>query len=91
MGGHGCAAGVQGRTEGRAAAGLGTLFFALWTARVVPSRAATGSAAAPDGGLGRGGLWRELLTLGEILYKTTATAYVADESPEHAIGRFQSL
>lgn len=32
-----------------------------------------------------------LLTLGEILYKTTATAYVADESPEHAIGRFQSL
>ncbi|MGW0748886.1 MFS transporter [Streptomyces sp. NPDC002587] len=32
-----------------------------------------------------------LLTLGEILYKTTATAYVADESPEHAVGRFQSL
>ncbi|MFE9630199.1 MFS transporter [Streptomyces sp. NPDC006463] len=172
--------------------GLGTLFFALWTARVVPSRAATAPSAAPDGGLGRGGLWRELrarptvlvllgaivvidlvyrqhyttfpvflaehgmdtrayglliginggvimlleipaalalrrrsplnvigsglvlvgggyamlllgvgiattvammvlLTLGEILYKTTATAYVADESPEHAIGRFQSL
>ncbi|PWK66231.1 putative MFS family arabinose efflux permease [Streptomyces sp. CG 926] len=172
--------------------GLGTLFFALWTARVVPARAATAPAAAPDGGLGRGGLWRELrarpavlvllgaivvidlvyrqhyttfpvfladhgmdtrayglliginggvimlleipaalalrrrsplhvigaglvlvgggyamlmlgvgiattvammvlLTFGEILYKTTATAYVADESPEHAIGRFQSL
>lgn len=32
-----------------------------------------------------------LLSLGEILYKTTATAYVADEAPEHAIGRFQSL
>lgn len=32
-----------------------------------------------------------LLSLGEILYKTTATAYVADQSPEHAIGRFQSL
>ncbi|MEV7523616.1 MFS transporter [Streptomyces sp. NPDC091371] len=172
--------------------GLGTLFFALWTARVVPARAGTASSAAPDGGPGRGGLWRELrarppvlvllgaivvidvvyrqhyttfpvfladhgldtrayglliainggvimlleipaalalrrrsplhiigtglvlvgggyamlllgvgaataaammvlLTLGEILYKTTATAYVADESPEHAIGRFQSL
>lgn len=172
--------------------GLGTLFFAVWTARVVPARAATTPSAAPDGGLGRGGLWRELrarpavlvllgaiavidlvyrqhyttfpvfladhgmdtrayglliginggvimlleipaalalrrrsplhvigsglvlvgggyamlllgvgiattvammvlLTLGEILYKTTATAYVADESPEHAIGRFQSL
>ncbi|MFJ1564908.1 MFS transporter [Streptomyces erythrochromogenes] len=32
-----------------------------------------------------------LLSLGEILYKTTATAYVADEAPEHAVGRFQSL
>ncbi|MEV7615388.1 MFS transporter [Streptomyces sp. NPDC089799] len=32
-----------------------------------------------------------LLSLGEILYKTTATAYVADEAPEHATGRFQSL
>ncbi|MFE2287208.1 MFS transporter [Streptomyces sp. NPDC059443] len=172
--------------------GLGTLFFALWTARVVPARAAATPSAAPDGGLGRGGLWRELrarpavlvllgaivvidlvyrqqyttfpafladhgldaraygllvainggvvmlleipaalalrrrsplhiigtglvlvgggyamlmlgvgaataaammvlLSLGEILYKTTAMAYVADESPEHAVGRFQSL
>ncbi|MFD9358758.1 MFS transporter [Streptomyces sp. NPDC060031] len=172
--------------------GLGTLFFALWTARAVPAGGATRPPAAPDGGLGRGGLWRELrarpavlvllgaivvvdvvyrqhyttfpvfladhgldtrayglliainggvillleipatlalrkrsplhiigaglvlvgggyamlalgvgvapavammllLTLGEILYKTTATAYVADESPEHAVGRFQSL
>ncbi|WP_415954216.1 MFS transporter [Streptomyces sp. KLOTTS4A1] len=32
-----------------------------------------------------------LLTLGEILYKTTATAYVADQAPAHAQGRFQSL
>ncbi|WP_374194262.1 MFS transporter [Streptomyces sp. N35] len=32
-----------------------------------------------------------LLTLGEILYKTTATAYVADQAPEHVQGRFQSL
>ncbi|MFD8637393.1 MFS transporter [Streptomyces sp. NPDC059533] len=172
--------------------GLGTLLFALWTARVVPARGPGRPSAAPDGGLGRGGLWRELrarpavlvllgaiavidlvyrqhlttfpvyladhgmdtrayglliaingtvivllelpatlalrrrsplpvigcglvlvgggyamlllgvgmataaammvlLTFGEILYKTTATAYVADESPEHAIGRFQSL
>ncbi|MER6446932.1 MFS transporter [Streptomyces venezuelae] len=173
--------------------GLGTLFFALWTARVVPARApTTAPSSAPDGGLGRGGLWRELrarpavlvllgaivvidvvyrqhlttfpvyladhgmdtrvygwliavncgvillleipaalalrrrsplpviggglvlvgggyamlmlgagiatavammllLTLGELLYKTTAMAYVADESPAHAIGRFQSL
>ncbi|MEV6579357.1 MFS transporter [Streptomyces sp. NPDC051582] len=175
--------------------GLGTLFFALWTARVVPargtSRSASRPAAAPDGGLGRG-VWEELrarpavlvllgailvtdlvyrqqysvfpvyladhgldvrafgfvialnggvilllelpaavalrsrpplpviaagivlvgagyaalwagagvaaavtmmvlLSLGEILYKTTATAYVADQAPEHAMGRFQSL
>ncbi|MCX4773345.1 MFS transporter [Streptomyces sp. NBC_01260] len=31
------------------------------------------------------------LTLGEILYKTPATAYVADQAPAHAQGRFQSL
>ncbi|MFF5443805.1 MFS transporter [Streptomyces sp. NPDC012888] len=172
--------------------GLGTLFFALWTARVVPARGASRPAEAPDGGRGRGGVWRELrarpavpvllaavlvtdvvyrqqystfpvylqdhgldvsafglivalngavilllelpaavalrdrpplpvigtglllvaagyavlpagpgaaaavammvlLSLGEILYKTTATAYVADQAPEHAAGRFQSL
>ncbi|MCF3181837.1 MFS transporter [Streptomyces polychromogenes] len=173
--------------------GLGTLFFALWTARVVPARgAARTPAAAPDGGRGRGGVWPELrarpavlvllaailvadtvyrqqyftfpvfladhgldvrafglvialngavilllelpaavalrtrpplavtgtglvlvgagyaalalgagavtavammvlLSLGEILYKTTATAYVADQAPAHAVGRFQSL
>ncbi|MEV8532948.1 MFS transporter [Streptomyces sp. NPDC051211] len=170
--------------------GIGTLFFALWTARVVPARGARRS-AAPGGRRGRG-VWRELrarpavlvllgavlvvdlvyrqqyftfpvfladhgldvgafgliialngaiilllelpaavalrdrpplriigtglllvgagyaalqagagvatavvmmvlLSLGEILYKTTATAYVADQAPEHAIGRFQSL
>ncbi|MFF7077195.1 MFS transporter [Streptomyces lavendulae] len=172
--------------------GLGTLFFALWTARVVPARGASSSpAAAPDGGRGRGVLaelrarpavvvllgailvadvvYRQqyfvfpvfladhgldvrafgfvialngavvlllelpaaialrdrpplavvgtglvlvgagygaltlgagvatavammvLLSLGEILYKTTATAYVADQAPDHAVGRFQSL
>ncbi|MFE2880301.1 MFS transporter [Streptomyces roseus] len=175
--------------------GVGTLVFALWTARVVPARGASRGtsrpAAAPDGGLGRG-VWEELrarpavlvllgailvtdlvyrqqysafpvyladhgldvrafgfvialnggvilllelpaavalrarpplpvigtgivlvgagyavlaagagvagpvammvlLSLGEILYKTTATAYVADQAPEHAMGRFQSL
>ncbi|MFE5769064.1 MFS transporter [Streptomyces sp. NPDC056485] len=175
--------------------GLGTLFFALWTSRVVPARGASRGASrpapAPDGGLGRG-VWEELrarpavlvllgailvtdlvyrqqysafpvyladhgldvrafgfvialnggvilllelpaavalrarpplpvigtgivlvgagyaallagvgvasavammvlLSLGEILYKTTATAYVADQAPEHAMGRFQSL
>ncbi|WP_329127647.1 MFS transporter [Streptomyces sp. NBC_01465] len=32
-----------------------------------------------------------LLTAGEILYKTPATAYVADQAPDHAQGRFQSL
>jgi MFS family permease len=32
-----------------------------------------------------------LLTAGEILYKTPATAYVADHSPEGMHGRFQSL
>ncbi|MER8194439.1 MFS transporter [Streptomyces microflavus] len=31
------------------------------------------------------------LTLGEVLYKTPATAYVADQAPGHAQGRFQSL
>ncbi len=31
------------------------------------------------------------LTAGEVLYKTTATAYVADQAPLHAQGRFQSL
>jgi len=31
------------------------------------------------------------LTLGEILYKTPATAYVADQAPGHAQGRFQSM
>ena len=31
------------------------------------------------------------VTAGEILYKTTATAYVADQAPAHAQGRFQSL
>ncbi|MFD9475813.1 MULTISPECIES: MFS transporter [Streptomyces] len=175
--------------------GIGTLVFALWTARVVPARGAPRTpAAAQDGGPGRGerGLWRELrarptvlvllgailvtdivyrqqyftfpvfladhgldarafglvialnggvilllelpaavalrkrpalpvigagivlvgagyaalllgagiasavammilLSLGEILYKTTATAHMADQAPEHAIGRFQSL
>jgi MFS family permease len=173
--------------------GVGTLCFALWTARVVPARGASRTAAAaPDGGRGRGGLAAELrarpavlvllgailvtdvvyrqqysafpvyladhgldarafglvialngavilllelpaavalrarpalpvigtgivlvgagyaallagaglasavtmmvlLSLGEILYKTTATAYVADQAPEHAVGRFQSL
>ncbi|MEU3844459.1 MFS transporter [Streptomyces sp. NPDC028635] len=32
-----------------------------------------------------------LLTLGELLYKTPATAYVADRAPAHVQGRFQSL
>lgn len=32
-----------------------------------------------------------LLTAGEILYKTPATAYVADSAPDHLQGRFQSL
>lgn len=32
-----------------------------------------------------------LLSLGEILYKTPATAYVADQAPPHAIGLFHSL
>ncbi|GAA1424157.1 hypothetical protein GCM10009601_28390 [Streptomyces thermospinosisporus] len=32
-----------------------------------------------------------LLTLGELLYKTPATAYVADQAPDHVQGRFQSL
>ncbi|WP_166023376.1 MFS transporter [Streptomyces chilikensis] len=52
----------------------------------------TGYAALATGsGLAVAALMMVLLTAGEILYKTTATAYVADESPEHAVGRFQSL
>ncbi|MEU0834294.1 MFS transporter [Streptomyces sp. NPDC005969] len=31
------------------------------------------------------------LTAGEVLYKSTATAYVADQAPGHVQGRFQSL
>ncbi|MFJ3635826.1 MFS transporter [Streptomyces sp. NPDC090112] len=42
-------------------------------------------------GIGTAVAMMVLLSLGEILYKTTATAHVADESPEHAVGRFQSL
>ncbi|MGW6857124.1 MFS transporter [Streptomyces xanthophaeus] len=42
-------------------------------------------------GLAGAVLMMVLLSLGEILYKTTATAYVADQAPEHAVGRFQSL
>ena len=32
-----------------------------------------------------------VLTAGEILYKTTATAHVLDASPEHLIGQYQGL
>ncbi|MET9886776.1 MFS transporter [Streptomyces sp. NPDC006430] len=42
-------------------------------------------------GVASAALMMVLLSLGEILYKTTATAYVADQAPDHAIGRFQSL
>ncbi|MDN0194986.1 MFS transporter [Streptomyces sp. S.PNR 29] len=42
-------------------------------------------------GLGTAVAMMVLLTLGELLYKTTATAYVADQAPEHVLGRFQSL
>lgn len=42
-------------------------------------------------GLATAVLMMVLLSLGEILYKTPATAYVADQAPAHAIGLFQSL
>lgn len=32
-----------------------------------------------------------VLTAGEILYKTTATAHVLDEAPEHLVGQYQGL
>lgn len=32
-----------------------------------------------------------VLTLGEILYKTTATAHVLDRAPDHLVGQFQGL
>ncbi|MFI8933043.1 MFS transporter [Streptomyces sp. NPDC053474] len=42
-------------------------------------------------GLGTAVAMMLLLTAGEVLYKTPATAYVADSAPAHAQGRFQSL
>ncbi|MFF5493182.1 MFS transporter [Streptomyces aquilus] len=42
-------------------------------------------------GVGSAVVMMALLTLGEALYKTTATAYVADQAPEQVVGRFQSL
>ncbi|NDZ99357.1 MFS transporter, partial [Streptomyces sp. SID10116] len=42
-------------------------------------------------GLGTAVAMMLLLTAGEILYKTPATAYVADHAPAHVQGRFQSL
>ncbi|WP_405738060.1 MFS transporter [Streptomyces sp. NBC_00028] len=42
-------------------------------------------------GVGSAVVMMALLTVGEALYKTTATAYVADQAPEHVQGRFQSL
>ncbi|MFD9306366.1 MFS transporter [Streptomyces sp. NPDC060048] len=42
-------------------------------------------------GIGAAAVMMVLVSLGEILYKTTATAYVADQAPAHAIGTFQSL
>jgi MFS family permease len=32
-----------------------------------------------------------VLTAGEILYKTTATAHVLDEAPDHLVGQYQGL
>ncbi|MFF3857658.1 MFS transporter [Streptomyces sp. NPDC002209] len=49
------------------------------------------AALLPGVGVASAVVMMVLLSLGEILYKTTATAYVADQAPEHAIGRFQSL
>ncbi|MFK0256893.1 MFS transporter [Streptomyces sp. NPDC090445] len=49
------------------------------------------AALLPGAGVGTAASMIVLLSLGEILYKTTATAYVADQAPEHAVGRFQSL
>ncbi|MEU2391567.1 MFS transporter [Streptomyces sp. NPDC007369] len=49
------------------------------------------AALLPGAGVGTAVSMIVLLSLGEILYKTTATAYVADQAPEHAVGRFQSL
>ncbi len=50
-----------------------------------------GVGSGAGAGVAGAALMMVLLSLGEILYKTTATAYVADQAPEHAIGRFQSL
>ena len=32
-----------------------------------------------------------VLTVGEILYKTTATAHVLDQAPDHLVGQYQGL
>ncbi|POX49525.1 MFS transporter [Streptomyces sp. Ru71] len=53
---------------------------------------AAGYAALLAGaGAGAAVVMMTLLTLGELLYKSTATAYVADRAPAHVLGRFQSL
>ncbi|MCX5383155.1 MFS transporter [Streptomyces sp. NBC_00083] len=60
--------------------GSGLLLVGLGYAALVPGASLAAAAALMVS-----------LTLGEILYKTTATAYVADQAPAHAQGRFQSL
>ena len=32
-----------------------------------------------------------VVTVGEILYKTTATAHVLDQAPDHLVGQYQGL
>lgn len=60
---------------GYALVGVGFALFAFHIAGVV--------AAAVTGMV--------VLTAGEILYKTTATAYVLDAAPEHLTGQYQGL
>ncbi|MFH9073890.1 MFS transporter [Streptomyces alboflavus] len=49
------------------------------------------AALAAGTGVGTAVAMMLLLTAGEVLYKTPATAYVADHAPAHVQGRFQSL
>jgi dipeptide/tripeptide permease len=42
-------------------------------------------------GVATAGLAMVVLTGGEILYKTTATAHVLDAAPDHLVGQYQGL